>query len=430
MNRPGQTRRFALPTALRSFALPNYRRWAAADLVSNVGSWMSTAALGWLVFATTGSAAALGAVVAVKQAPALLFGLLGGTFADRFDARRVLPFTQGAYAVLAAALAAVTLTGHAQVWHIYTYAVVTGALGVLDGPCFGRLLAQVLGPRHLSNGIALGSVTHSTGWVVGLGLGSAILAGPGAGAVFAIDAASFAFVVVTVLRLRPELMHPLERARAGHDRMRDGLRYVLGNRRLVVVLALGAVTGAVGRHFQVTIAAMAQTVFDGGPGLYGRLFTCFSVGAFVGAAVAARLRALRVPAVLVAAGAAAAVQLASGLAPTTWVFGAAMLAVAACSVVYDTAVSTVVQTMAPGHLRGRVIAVQGLVASVASIAGAPTLGWLCDHVGARQALVIGGTVSLAGVLVAVTVLAGSPRRAAARTMSAVRRARPSFELAA
>jgi MFS family permease len=176
MNRPGQTRRFALPTALRSFALPNYRRWAAADLVSNVGSWMSTAALGWLVFATTGSAAALGAVVAVKQAPALLFGLLGGTFADRFDARRVLPFTQGAYAVLAAALAAVTLTGHAQVWHIYTYAVVTGALGVLDGPCFGRLLAQVLGPRHLSNGIALGSVTHSTGWVVGLGLGSAILA--------------------------------------------------------------------------------------------------------------------------------------------------------------------------------------------------------------------------------------------------------------
>jgi MFS family permease len=86
--------------------------------------------------------------------------------------------------------------------------------------------------------------------------------------------------------------------------------------------------------------------------------------------------------------------------------------------------------MAPGHLRGRVIAVQGLVASVASIAGAPTLGWLCDHVGAREALLIGGTVSLAAVLVAVTVLAGSPRRAAARTMSAVRRARPSFELAA
>lgn len=432
MTWPGATRRFTLPTALRSLELPNYRRWAAADLVSNVGSWMATAALGWLVFDTTGSAAALGAVVAVKQLPGVLFALLGGAFADRLSARRVLPLTQGAYAVLSAGLAALTWSGHADVWHIYAFALVTGLLGVLDGPCFGRLLAEVLGPRHLSNGIALGSITHSTGWVIGLGLGSVVLAGPGAAAVFAIDAASFVFVAVTVLRLRPGLMHPLERAQAGTARVRDGLRYVLRNRTLVVVLALGAVTGAVGRHFQVTMAAMASDVFDGGPALYGRLFTVFAVGAFVGAAVAARLRSLRVPVLLGAAGVTAVVQLTSGLAPTAWAFAAGMLVVAASSVVYDTSVSTVVQSVAPGHLRGRVIAVQGLVASVASMAGAPTLGWLCDHLGARQALVLGGAVSLAAVVVATTVLAGSPWRAASRVVSRVRhaRARAAFELAA
>jgi MFS family permease len=430
MIRPGETRRFALPTSLRSLALPNYRRWAAADLISNIGSWMSTAALGWLVFRTTGSAAAMGAVIAVKQAPALVFSLVGGAFADRLNARRVLPFTQGGYALLAAALALLTWTGHAHLWQIYAFAVLTGTLSVLDGPCFGRLLAEVLGPRYMSNGIALGSITHSTGWVIGLGLGSAVLAGPGAAAVFAIDAASFVFVAVTVLRLRPELMHPLERAKAGRDRIRDGLRYVAGNRQLVVVLALGAVTGALGRHFQVTMAAMAETVFHGGPGLYGRLFTFFSVGAFVGATVAARLRSLRLPVLLTAAASAAVVQLASGLAPTVWAFAVGMLTVAACCVVYDTSVSTVVQSVAPGHLRGRVIAVQGLVSSLASMAGAPTLGWLADHLGARQALVIGGGVSLSAVLIAATVLAGSPRLAAVRTISAFRRARPSFELAA
>src|SRR3954453_5741738 len=115
-----------LPVALRALALPNYRRWAVADLVSNVGSWMSTAALGWLVFDMTGSAAALGAVVAVKQAPALVLGLAGGSLADRLAARRVLPVTQAGYAALAVVLAVLTWTGHARVWHLFAFAALAG----------------------------------------------------------------------------------------------------------------------------------------------------------------------------------------------------------------------------------------------------------------------------------------------------------------
>ncbi|WP_156043850.1 MFS transporter [Cellulomonas sp. URHE0023] len=406
-----------LPVALRSLALPNYRRWAFADLVSNVGSWMSTAALGWLVFDMTGSAAALGALIAVKQAPTLVLGLVGGALADRLDARRVLPFTQGAYAVLAGVLATMTAGGHARLWHLYVFAVLTGVLGVLDGPCFGRLLAQVLGRDNMSNGIALGSVTHSTGWVLGLGAGSVVLAGPGPWAVFAIDAVSFTVVALTILRLRTDLLHPMERAERGSSRVRDGIRHVLASRQLVVVLATGMVTGAVGRHFQVTMAAMAEQTFHGGPSLYGRLFTCFSIGALVGAAVAARLPRLRMPVLLGAAATAALLQGGSGAAPTTWVFAGAMLGVAACCIVYDTAVSTTVQLLAPGHVRGRVLAVQGLVGSVASMVGAPLVGWLTDTLGARAALGIGGAASLAAVVVAACVLAGG-LGAAARAVRA------------
>lgn len=415
--------RFRLPTALRAFALPNYRRWAAADLVSNIGSWMSTAALGWLVFEMTDSAAAMGAVVAAKQVPALAFGLVGGALADRWDARRILPVTQSGYAVVAATLALLTFTGHVQVWHLYASAVVTGLLGVLDGPCFGRLLAQVLGREHLSNGIALGSIMHSTGWVLGLGLGSVLLAGPGAGAVFALDAVSFAFVVLTIRRLRPGQMHVLEQARAASARIRYGVRYVLGTKELVVILGLVAVTGALGRHHQVTMAAMADTVFDGGPGLYGRLFTCFSIGAFVGAVVAARLKRVGLPVLLGAAGAAAVVQAVSGASPYVWLFGAAMVAAAATTVVYDTSVQTKMQLLAPGHMRGRVLAVHGLVASVASIVGAPALGWLADTVGARNALGIGGGAALTAALGATVVLAGGPQAAVRLVRALVERLR-------
>jgi MFS family permease len=251
--------------------------------------------------------------------------------------------------------------------------------------------------------------------VLGLGAGSIVLAGPGAWAVFAIDAVSFAVVAITVVRLRADQLHPMARAERGSSRVRDGVRHVLASKQLVVVLATGVVTGAVGRHFQVTMAATAELTFHGGPGLYGRLFTCFSVGALVGAAVAARLRRLRLPVLLGAAAAAAILQAGSGAAPVAWVFAGAMLAVAACCVVYDTAVSTTVQQLAPEHLRGRVLAVQGLVGAVASMAGAPLVGWLTDTLGPQVALGLGGALSLAAVVVAACALTGG---AAAATRAA------------
>lgn len=159
------------------------------------------------------------------------------------------------------------------------------------------------------------------------------------------------------------------------------------------------------------MAAMADTVFDGGPGLYGRLFTCFSIGAFAGAVVAARLKRVGLPVLLGAAGAAAVVQAASGASPYIWLFGAAMIAAAATTVVYDTSVQTKMQLLAPGHMRGRVLAVHGLVASVASIVGAPTLGWLVDTLGARSALGIGGGAALTAAVCATAVFAGGPQSA-------------------
>jgi MFS family permease len=86
--------------------------------------------------------------------------------------------------------------------------------------------------------------------------------------------------------------------------------------------------------------------------------------------------------------------------------------VAACCIVYDTAVSTTVQLLAPGHVRGRVLAVQGLVASIASMAGAPLVGLLTDTLGPRAALGIGGAAALAALVAAACVLAGGAGAAA------------------
>src|SRR5712691_3755722 len=128
------TPRAAIRRTFGSLDTHNYRLYFAGDLVSHIGSWMQTMAEAWLVLQLTGSGAAVGATFAFRFLPVLLFGLWGGTIADRFDRRRVLLVTQTLAAVLAVALWLIVLTGVVQVWMVFALAVGLGMVTVIDEP--------------------------------------------------------------------------------------------------------------------------------------------------------------------------------------------------------------------------------------------------------------------------------------------------------
>src|SRR5690348_47320 len=86
-----------LPRMLRALSHRDYRLWAAADLVSTVGSWMQLIAQNWVVLEITGSPAKLGLTIAVQSLPAIALGMWGGNIADRFPRRRILIATQTAF---------------------------------------------------------------------------------------------------------------------------------------------------------------------------------------------------------------------------------------------------------------------------------------------------------------------------------------------
>ncbi|MEO3778992.1 MFS transporter [Micromonospora sp. B11E3] len=182
--------------------------------------------------------------------------------------------------------------------------------------------------------------------------------------------------------------------------IRAGLRYLLRQPVVLVAMALSFVLGSLGRNYQVTMAAMSDGPLRAGASGYGFLSTVFAVGTVLGALVAARRRDLGYR-VLVAAGLlASALQIVAGLAPGTLSFAAVILPVAAAAVVIDTTVGARVQLDTDFAMRGRVLAALGVTGSLSAAVGAPLLGWLAEHTGPRQALVLAGTLTTVATLAA------------------------------
>ena len=172
--------------------------------------------------------------------------------------------------------------------------------------------------------------------------------------------------------------------------IRAGFAYLRGQPVLLLGLALSFVLGSLGRNYQVTMAAMSDGQLDAGASGYGLLSTVFAVGTVVGALVAARRRSLGYRTLVVAGLFASGLQIVAGLAPGTWSFAAVILPIAAAAVVIDTTVGTRAQLDTDGAMRGRVLAALAVTGSVSAAVGAPLLGWLAEHAGPRQTLVLAG----------------------------------------
>ncbi|SBT44539.1 MFS transporter [Micromonospora auratinigra] len=382
----------------------NYRIWAGAGFVSVIGTWMQVLGVNWYVMSETGSATSMGLTVLLQALPTLVLSVWGGALADRLPAKPLLIAAQAAHAALAAGLAVVAVTGAGGLPAIYAISLVTGAVSAIEGPVSGRWSSTLVPRESLGNALALGSLTNSAGRILGMSLGAVVVAAVGPALLFAGNAVSFVAVVVALLAVREADRHTggaeVADAASADGGIRAGFRYLLRQPVVLVALALSFVLGSLGRNYQVTMAAMSDGPLGGGASGYGFLSTVFAVGTVLGALAAARRRDLGYR-VLVAAGlVGSSLQIVAGLAPGTMSFAAVILPVAAAAVIIDTTVGTRAQLDTDYAMRGRVLAALAVTGSVSAAVGAPLLGWLAEHVGPRQTLVLAGTVTAVATLVA------------------------------
>ncbi|WP_018656068.1 MFS transporter [Actinomadura flavalba] len=391
----------------RSLRVPNYRRFALGQVVSNTGTWMQRVAQDWLVLQlATNGGIALGITTALQFLPLLLFGLWGGVIADRYDKRRLLMITQVSMGLLALVLGVLTVTGAAQVWHVYVLAFGLGLATVVDNPVRQAFVVEMVGRDDLPNAIALNSATFNGARMIGPAVAGVLIAAIGTGPVFLVNAASFAAVLYGLYRMRPDELNPSEPVKRAKGQLRDGLRYVAGRRDLLMTLVLVGFVATFGMNFQITIALVAREVFHTGASSFGLASSMLAVGALTGALLAARRVARpRLRLLLGAAAVFGVLEMVTGVMPTYWSFLALLVPTGIALMTFTTAANASMQLGAAPEFRGRVMGLYMFVFMGTNPLGAPVVGWMASHFGPRLSLVLGGAVALAATLTVAAIMA-------------------------
>jgi MFS family permease len=405
----------------RSLRVRNYRLYAAGQVVSNTGTWMQRVAQDWLVLELAhGSGTALGITTGLQFLPMLLFGLWGGVIADRYPKRRVLALTQISMGLLALVLGLLAVSGAAQVWHVYVLAFGLGVATVVDNPTRQSFVVEMVGKRDLPNAIALNSATFNGARLLGPAVAGVLIALIGTGPVFLVNAASFAAVLFSLSAMRADELHDAPAVKRAKGQLREGLRYVRGRRDLMLVLILVGFLAMFGMNFNTTVALVAKEVFHTDASAFGLASSMLALGALSGALLAARRVAKPRLRVLVGMGLLfGTLEALTGLMPTYWLFLALLVPTGIAMMTITTAANATMQLGVAPEMRGRVMALYMLVFLGTNPVGAPAIGWLAEHFGARTSLVIGGLVS---ALAAVVVGAVAARGTAVRPVP--RRTRP------
>ncbi len=403
-----------LRTAAAPFAVPNFRRWFAGQIVSVSGTWMQTVAEIWLVYTITGSALAVGLTPALQFTPILFGGLWGGVLADRVSKRRLLAVTQAAMAVPAATLWVLTVSGSVQLWMIYGLVFARGCVLAIDNPARQSFFAELVGRDRLPSAIALNSALINGARIVGPSLAGVLIATVGVGPCFLLNALSFGAVVVALLTMEDGELHHDERAARAPGQVRAALHTAWRTPELRRPLLLMAVVGTLAYNFQVLLPLMAHA-FGAGGGTYGGLTAAMGAGAIVGALAVATRRRPTPRLVNGSAIALGALCVVAALAPTLPTELGVLVLLGAASIVYASSTNAALQLAVAPAMRGRVMALYAVVFLGSTPIGSPLTGWFAGVEGPRWAFAAGGLAALVAGLAA----AGASRR---RSVAAAARA--------
>jgi len=382
-----------------------YRLYFTGGAVSNVGSWVQRVAQDWLVLEIGGGAAGLGITTGLQFLPFLLLSPIGGIIADRFPKKRILQITQVSMGLLASLLGVLTITNSVQVWQVYVLAFLFGVVGALDAPARQSFVVEMVGKDQLANAIGLNSASFNAARLVGPGLAGLMIVSLGTGITILVNAITYAGTFIALRFIADDQLRPPAKVERTKGMFGDGLRYLRGRPQLLLVLAIAGIVGAFGLNFQMTSALMATQVFGKGAGEYGILGSVLAIGSLAGALLAARRGMPRGRLIVLSAVAFGVVELVSGLMPSYLTFALILPLLGFASLTLLTAANATMQLTVAPEMRGRVMAVYLMVFQGSTPIGSPLIGWVGQEFGARWTLLVGGGVSLIGVLIATLLLA-------------------------
>ena len=368
---------------------------------------MQKVAQSWLVLDLTQSSFFLGLDDFLGQLPILLFTVVGGVIADRHDRRRLLISSQYVQMAAAFILAALAWTGYVRIHHILLLSVLTGFAQAFGGPAYQSLIPSLVQKAHLPNAIALNSIQFNLSRTIGSLFAGAALAAFGTAICFGLNGLSFLVVILALLSLTVKHIPPADRKPMLQE-MRGGFSYVKREPSLIALTILACLTTFLGLPLTTLLPVIARDIFQGDAGLYSRMMAFAGAGSVVGALVVAwlgRHRHMGLTLLLVQA-AFGGFVIAFALCRVLWL-SEVLLFFAAATVMMVTATTTsLVQLIAPDHMRGRVVSIYMVAFRGGMPLGSLVSGSLAAVFGAPVVLALNGALVS---VVAVFFLIRSPR---------------------
>ena len=368
----------------RAFRHRNYQLFFGGQLISLTGTWMQAVAESWLIYRLTGSSALLGATSFVTLVPVFLFATIGGTVADRRHRHHIILTTQTAAMLLTFVLAALTLSGRVQVWHVFVLATCLGVVNAFDIPARQAFVVEMVGREDLSNAIALNSTMVNGARVVGPAIAGAVVALVGEGWCFLLNAVSYIAVIAGLLLMRvPPRPRPAARTSALRETL-EGFQFVARTAPVRALLLLLGVVSFAGMPYSVLMPIFAESILNSGSKGLGLLMAASGLGSLGGAVALATRNGVRGLGrwVAIATACFGGALIAFSFSRSFLLSAALLVPVGAAMIVEMAASNTLIQAMVPNVLRGRVMAVYSMMFMGMAPFGALFAGWLAERIGA------------------------------------------------
>lgn len=393
--------------SLRALQHRDFRLFFAGQGISQIGVWLQLIATSWLIYRLTGSTFLLGLSAFALQIPFLLLAPVAGVWVDRLDRRRVIATTNSIALAQSLVMLALVASGWVAPWHLIAGNLVRGVVAACEAPARQTLLVTLVrGKADLPNAIALNSIMMNGARFVGPMVGGMVIATFGEVAGFALNSLTYLAVLAALYAMRLAPSHRSSEGESWSRQFAAGLRYTYGFLPTRSALLLLSAVGFFAQPYQSLMPYFAKDVFHGDSHTLGLLIGSGGLGAVVGMIYLAMRPSIRGLLTLLAwTSAIAGASLAAFSFSTSLWISLPLITLTGLGIMLTAAATnTVLQSIVPDELRGRVASLYVVSFLGVSPLGALGAGWVAEHIGPQATLAAGGTCALAAALVYAAML--------------------------
>lgn len=370
----------------------NFRLYFYGMCISLIGTWMQQIAMSWLVYKLTGSVFLLATITFMAQIPILLATPFMSVLVDRFNRRNILLFTQSLSAFQALILAALTLSGQIEVWHLMVLSLLIGLINALDNPTRQAFYPGLVAPEHLGNAIALNSAVINGSRLIGPAIGGVLINLLGEGICFLANGISYLGVILALLymHLAPQRKRKLKSAISTD--LREGFQYVTGNIPIRTLLLMMTAISFFGLPLVTFIPAYVKDILSGDSQMLGLLLSCIGIGSFSAALfLAARKSVVGLGKIVTLAAIILGIALTFlSFISTPWLATLVCIPAGFSIILTVASINTLLQTLSDEDKRGRVMGYLAMTFTGISPIGSMVLGFVEKYIGLENIIFISG----------------------------------------